>query len=173
MIFRATRIPRNFLGVQVAWALIAKTLPPRVVHFLRANPVSETAELTEILQEGLQDTLRQCMGVPATTANQLHAARLPVSAGSLGLFHLPSLAVIAHCMALATMPRASDTAAYRQSLLDNQTEELFHRLRDVCDRETATRAGNMVDPPPGREDHQFPPWIPKEHVLISDLVTRK
>ena len=40
-------------GVQVAWALIAKTLPPRVVHLLRAHPISETAELTEILQEGL------------------------------------------------------------------------------------------------------------------------
>ena len=33
-------------GAQVAWALIAKTLPPRVIHLLRAHPISETAELT-------------------------------------------------------------------------------------------------------------------------------
>ena len=118
-------------GVQVAWALIAKTLPPRVVHLLRAHPVSETAELTEMLQEGLQDTVRQLVGVPAAAADQLCVARLPVSAGGLGLPHLPSLAVIARCSALATMPRASDTASYRQTLLDSETNTLFHRLRDV------------------------------------------
>ena len=136
-------------GVQVAWALIAKTLPPRVVHLLRAHPVSETAELTEILQEGLQDAVRQLIGIPSTTADQLAVARLPVSAGGLGLPHLPSLAVIARCAALATMPRASDTALYRQALIDSESSTLFHRLRDVCDREPSTLAGNLVDPPPG------------------------
>ena len=136
-------------GVQVAWALIAKTLPPRVVHLLRAHPISETAELTEILQEGLQDAVRQLMGIPSDTADQLSVARLPVSAGGLGLPHLPSLAVIARCAALATMPRASDTALYRQTLTDSERDNLFHRLRDVCDREPSTLAGNLVDPPQG------------------------
>ena len=136
-------------GVQVAWALLAKTLPPRVIHLLRAHPVSETAELTDILQEGLQDTVRQLLGVPSTTADQLRVARLPVSAGGLGLPHLPSLGFIARCAALATMPRASDTARYRQTLLDSETDLLFHRLRDVCDRDPATLAGNLVEPPPG------------------------
>ena len=136
-------------GVQVAWALIAKTLPPRVVHLLRAHPISETAELTEILQEGLQDAVRQLIGVPSTTADQLAVARLPVSAGGLGLPHLPSLAVIARCAALATTPRASDTALYRQTLIDSERNNLFHRLRDVCDREPSTLASNLVDPPQG------------------------
>ena len=136
-------------GVQVAWALIAKTLPPRVIHLLRAHPISETAELTEILQEGLQDAVRQLIGIPSTTADQLSVARLPVSAGGLGLPHLPSLAVISSCAALATMPRASDTALYRQTLIDSERNELFHRLRDVCDREPSTLAGNLVDPPQG------------------------
>ena len=31
-------------GLQVAWALISKTLPPRVVHLLRAHPVEQTQE---------------------------------------------------------------------------------------------------------------------------------
>ena len=88
-------------GVQVAWAPIAKTLPPRVIHLLRAHPVSETTELTEMLQEGLRDAVRQLMGVPSSDADQLHVARLPVSAGGLGLPHLPSLVVIARCSALA------------------------------------------------------------------------
>ena len=136
-------------GVQVAWALIAKTLPPRVVHLLRAHPVSETTELTEILQEGLQDAVRQLVGTPSTTADQLAVARLPVSAGGLGLPHLPSLAVIARSAALATMPRALDTASYRQNLIDAERSDLFHRLRDVCDREPSTLAGNLVDPPQG------------------------
>ena len=61
-------------GVQVAWALIAKTLPLWVLPLLRAHPISETAELTEILQEGLQDIVRQRVGVPSTTAEQLRVA---------------------------------------------------------------------------------------------------
>ena len=81
-------------GVQVAWALIAKTLPPRVTHLLRAHPVSETAELSEISQEGLQDTVRQLMGVPATTAEELRVARLPVSAGGRPT---PSPFACCHC----------------------------------------------------------------------------
>ena len=133
-------------GVQVAWALLAKTLPPRVIHLLRAHP---SQRRRSFLQEGLQDTVRQLLGVPSTAADQLRVARLPVSAGGLGLPHLPSLAVIARCAALATLPRASDTARYRQTLLDSETDLLFHRLRDVCDRDLATLAGNLVEPPRG------------------------
>ena len=87
--------------------------------------------------------------IPCTDADQLRVARLPVSAGGLGLPHLPSLAVIARCAALATMSRASDTALYRQTLIDSESDTFFHRLRDVCDRDPASLAGNLVDPPPG------------------------
>ena len=34
-------------GLQVAWALISPTLPPRVVHLLRAHPVDQTQKLCE------------------------------------------------------------------------------------------------------------------------------
>ena len=79
-------------GVQVAWALISKTLPPRVVHLLRAHPVEQTQEMCDTLQDALLDTVRQLMGQTAFTADQLHLAKLPVTAGGLGLPHLPTLA---------------------------------------------------------------------------------
>ena len=46
-------------GLQVAWALISKTLPPRVVHLLRAHPVAQTQEMRDTLQEALLDTVEK------------------------------------------------------------------------------------------------------------------
>ena len=66
-------------GLQVAWALISKTLPPRVVHLLRAHPVEQTQEMCDTLQDALLDTVRQLLGQPTITADQLHLAKLPVT----------------------------------------------------------------------------------------------
>ena len=82
-------------GLQVAWALISKTLPPRVVRLRRANPVEQTQEMCDTLQDALFDTVRQLLGQPTIAADQLHLAKLPVTAGGLGLPHLPTLALIA------------------------------------------------------------------------------
>ena len=136
-------------GLQVAWALLSKTLPPRVVHLLRAHPVSDTRELCETLQDMLQDTVRQCIDKPAISAEQWDLARLPIQAGGLYLPHLPSLAVIARTAALATMPRASHTTRYRQNLLQEERAELFSRLRGFCHTEPTAVAGNLDDPPQG------------------------
>ena len=38
-------------GLQVSWALISKTLPPRVVHLSRAHPVEQTQEMCDTLQD--------------------------------------------------------------------------------------------------------------------------
>ena len=104
-------------GVQVAWALIAKTLPPRVVHLLRAHPISETAELTEILQEGLQDAVRQLIGIPSTTADQLAVARLPVSAGGSGSSPPPlSCCQLQDAQLLPPCPGHLTLHVYRQTL---------------------------------------------------------
>ena len=68
-------------GFQVAWALISTTLPARVVHLLRAHPVEQTQEMCDTLQDAQRDTVRQLLGQPTFTADQLHLARLPVTAG--------------------------------------------------------------------------------------------
>ena len=77
--------------LQLAWALISKTLPPRVVHLLTAHPVEQTQEMCDTLQDALLDTVRQLLGQPTITADQLHLAKRPVTAGGLGLPHLPTL----------------------------------------------------------------------------------
>ena len=136
-------------GLQVAWALLSKTIPPRVVHLLRAHPVSDTRELCETLQDQLHDTVRQCIDQPSISADQWAVARLPIQAGGLYLPHLPSLAVIARTAALATMPRASHTTRYRQNLLQAERAELFSRLRGFCHTEPSAVAGNLDDPPQG------------------------
>ena len=51
-------------GLQVSWALISKTLPPRVVHLLRAHPVEHTQELCDTLQDAVMDTVRQLLAHP-------------------------------------------------------------------------------------------------------------
>ena len=42
------RLEGETAGLQVAWALISKTLPLRVVHLLRAHPVHQTQEMCRI-----------------------------------------------------------------------------------------------------------------------------
>ena len=49
-------------GVQVAWALIAKTLPPRVVHLLRAHPVGSSRGPGPSLQSGAACMQQSCPG---------------------------------------------------------------------------------------------------------------
>ena len=65
---------------------------------------SPTEEMCDTLQDALLDTVRQLMGQPAFTADQLHLARLPVTAGGLGLPHLPTLALIARAACIALCP---------------------------------------------------------------------
>ena len=107
-------------GFQVAWALISNTLPPRVVHLLRAHPVEQTQEMCDTLQDALLDTVRQLLGQPTFTADHLHLARLPLTAGGLGLPRLPTLALIARASCIATLPRAAHADPFRQSLVKKE-----------------------------------------------------
>ena len=104
-------------GVQVAWALLAKTLPPQVVHLLRAHPVEHTQEPCDTLQDALMDTVRQCPGQSVVTADQLHLAHLYVTAGGLSLPHLPTLAFVARTSCLATLPRPTRTQQFREDFV--------------------------------------------------------
>ena len=82
-------------GLQVAGARLAKTVPPRVVHLLRAHPVSDTRELCEELQDTLQDTVSQTvLGQAGHVGRSMGLARLPIQAGGLYLPQLPSLATL-------------------------------------------------------------------------------
>ena len=99
------RLEGDTAGLQVAWALISKILPPRVVHLLRAHPVEQTQELRDTLQDALLDTVRQLLGQPGLTADQLQLAKLPVTAGGLGLHPGASGQSIMYCHAAPGRPR--------------------------------------------------------------------
>ena len=133
----------------MAWALVSKTLPPRVVHLLRAHPVEQTQEMCDTLQDALLDTVRQLLGQPTLTADQIHLAKLPVTAGGLGLPHLPTLALIARASRIATLPRAAYTDSFRHTLVRQEGDFLLERLRGISEKHPAQMAGDLLDAPPG------------------------
>ena len=128
------RLEGDSAGLQVAWALISKTLPPRVVHLLRAHPVEQSQEMCETLQDALIDTVRQLIGQPGITADQLQLAKLPVTAGGLGLPDLPTLALVARASCIATLPRADRTDSFRRDLVRQEGGLLLERLRGLSER---------------------------------------
>ena len=143
------RLEGETAGLQVAWALISKTLPPRVVHLLRAHPVDQTQEMCQNLQDALLNTVRQLMGQPEFTADQLYLAKLPVTAGGLGLLDLPVLALIARAACIATLPRAAHTDSFRHDLIRQEGDDLLERLRGLSERHPTQMARDLSDPPPG------------------------
>ena len=136
-------------GLQVSWALISKTLPPRVVHLFRAHPVEQTQKMCDTLQDALIDTVRQLMGQPGFTADQLQLAKLPVTAGGLGLPDLPTLALVARTSCIATLPRADRTDSFRKDLVNQEGGMLLERLRNLSEGHPTQMAGDLSDPPPG------------------------
>ena len=74
------------------------------------------------------------MGQPAFTADQLQLAKLPVTAGGLGLPDLPILALIARTACIATLPRAARTDSFRHELIRQEGDDLLERLRGLSER---------------------------------------
>ena len=144
------RLEGDTAGLQVAWALISKTLPPRVVHLLRAHPVEQTQEMCDTLQATLIDTVRQLLGQPSITADQIQLAKLPVTAGGLGLPDLPTLALVARTSCIATLPRQSEQISFAKTLSDKR-EHFLDRLRGLAlsERHPSQMAGDLSEPPPG------------------------
>ena len=169
------RLEGETAGLQVAWALISKTLPPRVVHLLRAHPVEQTQEMCQNLQDALLNTVRQLMGQPGFTADQLHLAKLPVTAGGLGLPDLPVLALIARTACIATLPRAEHTDSFTHHLIRQEGDDLLERLRGISERHPTQMAGDLSDPPPGLSLRHLSRKLTKsiQSRAISDLWRRR
>ena len=169
------RLEGDTAGLQVAWALISKTLPPRVVHLLKARPVEQTQELCDTLQDALIDTVRQLIGQPGLTADQLQLAKLPVTAEGLGLPDLPTVALIARASCIATLPRADRTDSYRKNLVMQEGGLLLERLRGLSERHPTQMAGDLSDPPPGLSLRHLSRKLTKsiQSRAISDLWKRR
>ena len=105
--------------------------------------------MCDTLQDALGDTVRQLMGQHGFTADQLHLAKLPVTAGGLGLPDLPTLALVARTSCIATLLRADHTEPYRQDLVRQEGALLLERLRGLSERHPTQMAGDLSDAPPG------------------------
>ena len=75
-------------------------------------------------------------------------AKLPVTAGGLGLPDLPVLALIARTACIATLPRAEHTDSFRHYLIRQEGDDLLERLRGLSERHPTQMAGDLSDPPP-------------------------
>ena len=102
------------------------------------------------LQDALLDTVRQLfLGQPTLTVNQLHLAKLLITAGGLGLPHLLTLALVARASCIATLPRAAQTDPFRETLVRQEGDLLLERLRGVSGQHPAQMAGNLLEAPAG------------------------
>ena len=162
------RLEGDSAGIQVAWALISKTLPPRVVHLLRAHPVEQTQEMCDTLQDALVDTVRQLLGQPCLSADQILLAKLPVTAGGLGLPDLPTLALVARASCIATPPRAERTDPFRTELVRQEGGLLLERLRSISEKHPAQMAGDLSEPPPGLQSPTLKPQAHQIHSITSN-----
>ena len=124
-----------------------ETLPPRVVHLLRAHPVAQTQEV----------------------------AKLPVTAGGLGLPDLPTLALVARASCIATLPRADRTDSFRKELVRQEGGLLLERLRGISERHPTQMAGDLTEPPPGLSLRHLSRKLTKSihSRAISDLWKRR
>ena len=131
--------------------------------------------MCDTLQDALLDTVRQLMGQPAFTADQLHLAKLPVTAGGLGLPHLPTLALIARTSCNATLPRAAHTDPFRQTLVRQEGDSLLERLRGISEKHPAQMAGDLSDAPPGLSLRHLSRKLTKSihSSAVSDLWRRR
>ena len=93
------------------------------------------------------DTARQLLGQPILTAHQLHLARLPVTAGGLGLPHLPALALVARASCIATLPWATQTQQFREKLVLQKSTFLLDRLCDISEQPPAHMADDLLEAP--------------------------
>ena len=121
------------------------------------------------------DTVRQLLGQPTITADQLHLAKLPVTAGGLGLPHLPTLALIARASRIATLPRAAHTDSFRHTLVRQEGDLLLERLRGISEKHPAQMAGDLLDAPPGLSLRHLSRKLTKSihSKAVSDLWQRR
>ena len=107
-----------------------------MVHLLRAHLVEQTQEMCDTLQDALIDTVRQLIGQPGINADQLQLAKLPVTAGGLGLPDLPTLALVARASCIATLPRADHTDSFRKDLVKREGEGCSWNASEALAKDT-------------------------------------
>ena len=139
-------------GNQVAWSLLTKTLPNRILHLLRTHPVGLTTEFCQELQALLQEAVLSLLDVPSLTAVQWDMAYVPPPGGGRGVPHLPTTKLVARSSALlaacqhfpASQVLLEKVAAERQEL-PGRLAPLIHR-RGRCGWMSASRYHHPPQP---------------------------
>ena len=121
--------------------------------------------MCDTLQDALLDTVRQLLGQPTITADQLHLAKLPVTAGGLGLPHLPTLALIARATPGQPIRTPSDTP------LSDKRETFCSNASEASAKNTKHR----LDAPPGLSLRHLSRKLTKSihFKAVSDLWRRR
>ena len=56
-------------GLQVAWILLQRQVPSRILHLLRAHPVHLTTDICDQIQAELQENIRYWLHYPVLSAD--------------------------------------------------------------------------------------------------------
>ena len=119
-------------GLQVAWSLLQRQVPSRILHLLRAHPAHITDSTCEQIQTELQENLRYWLQYPVLHADPWKLAEqrpeLPITSGDLAFPNLHRPAVVARIACLATLPDFVASEAYKVTVIDKERPELFGRL---------------------------------------------
>ena len=115
-------------GLQVAWSLLQRQVPSRILHLLRAHPTHITDPICEQIQTELQENLRYWLQQPVLNADQWKLAELPITSGGLAFPNLHRQAVVARIACLATLPDFVATEPYKATLIDKERPNLYGRL---------------------------------------------
>ena len=137
-------------GLQVAWALLQRQVPSRILHLLRAHPVHITGMICDQIQAELQETVRFWLQYPPLSADQWRIAELPVTSGGLALPNLHRQAVVARISCLATLPEFVATQEYRGAIINKERPELFGRLAPLIGPTPMEVLGDIHNPPLGK-----------------------
>ena len=99
---------------------------------IKGPPVEHTREnLCDTLQDALLDIVRQLLGQPVLTADQLQLVQLLVTAGGLGLPRLPTLALVARSSCKTTLPREMTRNHSERNLSDEKAPSQMGSASDT------------------------------------------
>ena len=115
-------------GLQIAWSLLQRQVPSRILHLLRSHPTAVTDNICEQTQTELQENLRYWLQYPVLNADQWKLAELPITSGGLALPNLRRQAVVARIACLATLPEFVATDPYKADIIEKERPALFGRL---------------------------------------------
>ena len=142
-------------GLQIAWSLLQRQVPSRILHLPHAHPINITDNISEQIQTELQENLCYWLQFPVLNADQWKLAELPITSGGLAFPNLRRQAVVARIACLATLPEVLATDPYKAAIVAKERPH-FGRLGPLIGPTPHEVLGDCTTHPWGRVSPVYP-----------------